>query len=146
MEMFALAWWLWLLLGFVLLGLELSTPGGFYIFFFGVGAVVVGILSGIGLGGPAWLQWLLFGAISCISLALFRKPLQRRTAVLMNREVDSMVGEFAVAMGEIGVEQEGKAELRGTAWNARNVGQSSIATGQRCRVEGVEGLRLDIRA
>ena len=30
-----MTWWLWILLGLVLLGLELSTPGGFFIAFFG---------------------------------------------------------------------------------------------------------------
>ena len=32
----ALSWWLWLLLGFLLFALELATPGGFFVVFFGV--------------------------------------------------------------------------------------------------------------
>jgi membrane protein implicated in regulation of membrane protease activity len=32
-------WWIWILLGLVLLLGEIVTPGGFYILFFGVGAV-----------------------------------------------------------------------------------------------------------
>ena len=39
-------WWLWILLGLLLFLAELTTPGGFYILFFGIGAVIVGILVG----------------------------------------------------------------------------------------------------
>ena len=29
-------WWLWVLLGILLLAIELLTPGGFYVIFFGI--------------------------------------------------------------------------------------------------------------
>ena len=35
-------WWYWMLVGLVLLGAEMVTPGGFYILFFGLAALVVG--------------------------------------------------------------------------------------------------------
>ena len=35
-------WWYWMLLGIVLLGAEMVTPGGFYILFFGLAALIVG--------------------------------------------------------------------------------------------------------
>jgi membrane protein implicated in regulation of membrane protease activity len=35
-------WWIWVVLGLVLLIGEIVTPGGFYLLFFGIGAVVVG--------------------------------------------------------------------------------------------------------
>jgi inner membrane protein len=40
----------------------------------------------------------------------------------------------------------GKAEMRGTSWNTRNVSDQTIARGQRCRVERVEGLTIFVRA
>ncbi len=141
----ALSWWLWLLLGFVLLLLELITPGGFFVFFFGAGAIIVGLLAALGLAGPPSVQWLLFGAISTAALLFLRKPLQSRTRVSHGREVDPIAGETAVALSEIGIQEFGKAELRGTAWSALNAGESHIIAGQRCRVERVEGLTLYIR-
>jgi membrane protein implicated in regulation of membrane protease activity len=39
----------------------------------------------------------------------------------------------------------GKAELRGSTWNARNVGETPITEDQRCRVESVDGLTLSVR-
>ena len=44
MEEFPAAWWLWIVLGVVLLAAEILTPGGFYIFFFGASAICVGVL------------------------------------------------------------------------------------------------------
>jgi membrane protein implicated in regulation of membrane protease activity len=49
-------WWLWLVAGFVLLVLELVTPSGFFIMFFGVGALVAGALAATGLVTNAGLH------------------------------------------------------------------------------------------
>ena len=141
----ALTWWMWLLLGFVLLLCELVTPGGFYIFFFGAGAILVGLLTALGLAGPAWLQWLLFGTVSTGALLIFRKPLQERIGHVPARNVDSMIGETAIALTVIGVKETGKAELRGSAWSARNIGNEAISIGRRCRVERIDGLTLYLR-
>ena len=46
-------WWHWLVLGLVLLAAELASAGGFYIIFFGVGALVVGVLAALGAAGHA---------------------------------------------------------------------------------------------
>jgi membrane protein implicated in regulation of membrane protease activity len=140
-------WWLWLLLGLFLLLCELLTPGGFYIIFFGVGAVVVGVLSLMDLTGPLWLQWLLFSVISVGTLVLFRRPLLRMVEpVSRPHEVDSLVGETAVPLEDIPAGAIGKAEMRGTSWTARNVGASALARSQRCKVERVEGLMLFVRS
>jgi membrane protein implicated in regulation of membrane protease activity len=140
----ALTWWLWLLAGCALLALELLTPGGFYIFFFGIGAIVIALLSVSGLLVSATGQWLLFALISVVLLLAFRKPMQRKLSVA-DRGIDSMIGESARAMEEIGVAGLGKAELRGTVWTARNSGERSIVAGERCRVERIEGLTLYVR-
>ena len=56
----------------------------------------------------------------------------------------SLVGAVAISAGTILPGGHGRAELRGTTWSARNVGQALLAAGQRCRVVAVEGLTLDI--
>ena len=73
-----MTWWLWVLVGFVLLGLEALTPGGFFVLFFGLAAVLIGLLGALGLSGPAWVQWLLFSLLSVGSLVLFRRRLVER--------------------------------------------------------------------
>ena len=62
-----------------------------------------------------------------------------------NAEVDAVVGQMAQALEDIAVDAIGKAELRGSAWAARNVGATAITRSQRCRVERVEGLTLHLR-
>ena len=61
-------WWIWILLGLLLLLTELVTPGGFYILFFGIGAVIVGILTGFKASGPPWFQFILFSVLSVLCL------------------------------------------------------------------------------
>ncbi len=106
-------WWIWILLGLLLLLAELVTPGGFYFIFFGSGAVVVGVLAGLGIGGPVWFQILLFSILSLVSLWLFREKLLKLTEQAPDMKIDSLVGETAVANDEIPVNGIGKVELRG---------------------------------
>ena len=139
-------WWIWILLGLLLLLAELVTPGGFYIIFFGVGAVVVGVLAGLNAAGPLWFQFILFSVFSVLTLWLFREKLLKLTQGGPREVIDGLVGETAVAAEEIPANAIGKAELRGTSWNARNVGEKPLIRGERCRVERVEGLTIFVRA
>jgi len=143
-----MAWWLWLLVGLALLGIEMLTPGGFFTIFFGVAGLVVGVLARFGLAGPAWMQWVWFSGLSIISLLLFRKPLLAwmRSREVQRPEVDSLVGESAVLLEAIPAGGIGKAELRGTSWSARNVDGDALPSGRRCRVARVDGLTLWIKA
>lgn len=141
-------WWLWLLVGLALLGIEILTPGGFFTIFFGVAALVVGVLARFGLAGPPWLQWVLFSGLSIASLLLLRKPLLEwmRSREVKRPDVDSLVGETAVLLEAISGNGVGKAELRGTSWSARSLDGSSLPKGARCRVDRIDGLTLWIKA
>ena len=57
----------WMLLGLVLLAGEMLLPGGLFALF-GLAALVIGVLVGVGVKAPNWLQWLLFSILSIISL------------------------------------------------------------------------------
>jgi membrane protein implicated in regulation of membrane protease activity len=137
-------WWYWMILGLALLGAEMTTPGGFYILFFGLSALVVGTLTGLQVVQADWLQWLLFSVIAVGSLLLFRGPLLdmlgdgRRGLP----DVDSMIGEVAIPLEAIAMGATGKAELRGTTWTAKNVGTTAFSKGQRGKVTHVDGLTL----
>ena len=139
-------WWIWVLVGLGLLAFELAMPGGFFALFFGVGALLVGGLVALDMAGPAWMQWLLFSVLSVGTLVTLRRPLQARLNLGgSGRPVDSLVGEIAVALEELGPGGLGKAELRGTSWSARNRGSVALSKGQRCIVEKVDGLMLLVR-
>jgi inner membrane protein len=142
-----MAWWIWVLLGFALLAAEMLTPGGFYLLFFGCGALAVGLLAALGWSGPLWFQGVLFSVLSVVSVLLFRRRLVQKMGATDKgkEEVDSLVGQTAFAVDRIQANAFGKAELRGSGWNARNVGDEAVQAKQRCRVEKVDGLTLWIR-
>lgn len=137
-------WWLWLFLGLILLGIEVMTPGGFYILFFGLAALVVGAAAGFEIVVAEWAQWLLFSLLSVTSLLLFRNPLRRLTEITPSKEdvADGVMGELALIHNDLAPGAFGKAELRGTVWNVKNAGASPLNKGERGRVTKVEGLTL----
>ena len=141
-----MSWWIWVTLGLALAAIELATPGGIFIIFFGIAALIVGALAVTGLVTTTWVQWLLFPAVAVISLRLFRQPLLGRLRMRDEADgVDSLVGEVAIPSSDIAPGGHGRAELRGSTWNVRNVAAVPVAAGQRCRVVTVQGLVLDIR-
>jgi membrane protein implicated in regulation of membrane protease activity len=137
-------WWHWLAGGLVLLVVELVTPSGFFIMFFGLGAMAVGLLMLGGLATSAVAQWLMFTALSLAFLFAFRGRVQR-TLERPKIEIDQLVGDLAVPQQRIEAGAVGKVEVRGTGWSARNEGTAAIETGQRCRVVRVNGLELSVK-
>jgi inner membrane protein len=136
-----MAWWQWILLGLALSALELATPGGFYLIFFGVSAILVGLASLVGFLVPAWFEWLAFSVGSIAMLLLFRRRLMQLIQPGAG-DVDSLIGETALPLETIRPGAIGRAEMRGTVWSARNVHDSELARGQRARVQRVDGLTL----
>ena len=138
-----LLWWHWLVLGLVLVVAEMASAGGFYIIFFGIGALLVGLLALFGLGGPGWAQVLLFAGVSVVGLALFRSRFLRWFQVDPQLPpVDALVGEIGHVSEDLAPGAVGRVELRGSAWSARNASSVPLSRGTRCRVVRVDGLML----
>jgi membrane protein implicated in regulation of membrane protease activity len=142
-----LSWWMWMILGLVLLACEMMTPGTFYFIFLGISGLLTGLVAWLAPDLPAWVPWLLFSVFSAISLAFFRKPLMEKFKLSgkSGHKVDSLIGETALALEDIAPGAIGKAELRGACWTAHNAGDKPIHRSERPKVERVEGLTLYIR-
>ena len=141
-----MVWWLWVILGFLLLFAELTTPGGFFFVFFGGAAILIGVVTGLGLGGPAWLQWLLFPIVSLTSAALFRpKLVQRLRPHSSSADIDDLSGQTAIASEDITQGAIGQVQMRASTWSARNLGPGDLTKGQRCRIERSVGIVLEVR-
>jgi membrane protein implicated in regulation of membrane protease activity len=140
-------WWLWCIFGCVLLMVELVVPGGFVLLFFGFGALLTGAVVSLGVVPIDWVQWLLFSVCSVALLLALRTKLRafidRRHGPV--KDINGMVGLVGNAVGEIAPHQVGQLELRGAHWTARNMGQGSITSGQRCVVHQVDGLVLIVK-
>ena len=135
---------MWLAGGLVLLLIELATPSGFFVMFFGLGAITVGVLQGIGILGSAAAQWFIFTALSVIYLLVFRGRLQKGVD-RPPANIDTLIGELAIPRERILPGHVGRVDLRGALWNARNDAASSIEAGQRCRVTAVDGLTIYVQ-
>ena len=137
-----MTWSLWLVLGLVLLAAEMVLPGGLFLLFFGLGAIVVGLLSMVGLITLPWLEWMLFALSSLALLVLFRAKLLLIFGGAQLNQVDSYIGEFAMVTEAMDPGSIGRVELRGAAWKAQNGGSASLAIGARVRVQKVDGLTV----
>ena len=139
-------WWQWLIFGLVLLLAELLSPGGFYIIFFGIGALVVGLLVGLGATTNTATEIAIFVVVAVLSLVIFRGRLLKWFQADPQRPpVDQLVGEIGVADEDLSPGQVGRIELRGTAWSARNDSPAVVTRGVRVRVTRVEGLTLHVK-
>jgi membrane protein implicated in regulation of membrane protease activity len=140
-------WWLWILLGFALLALEVTTPGGFYSLFFGFAALITGGLAVAGIVAAPSLQWLVFSLLAVASLLLLRGRLVEglTTPGTQLGGPEQLVGEAAVLLADLAPGGTSKAELRGTSWSVRSRSTEFLPRGQRCCVERVEGLTLWVR-
>lgn len=137
-------WWLWVAGGLALVVAELATPSGFFIIFFGFGALTVGLLAGLGVLAQTWVQVLAFSILSVAYLGLFRGQLQAKMQVPPPPNVDSLVGVLAIVQEKLLPGVVGKVEVRGSSWSARNTSSVTLDAGQRARVAAVDGLTLTV--
>ncbi len=141
----AIPWWAWIGGGLLLMAAETMLPTSFYAFFFGVAAVLTGGVVAAGLANSLEAQGITL-VILAILAVLVRKPvIQQFRLQPVTHDIDTLVGETAFALQAIKPDQIGRAELRGTTWNAKNIGETPIVPQARCRVEGVDGLTIHIR-
>jgi hypothetical protein len=138
-------WWVWTLIGFFFLALEFVTTT-MHSAFFAAGAFLVAVLVAFHVGGPLWAQLLTFTVFSLITLLIIRPFVVQKLKLSQTKVVDTMIGEQAILMEDLAPAGVGKAEMRGSTWNARNVGETALRRGQRATVEHVEGLVLHVRA
>jgi len=133
-------WWYWAIFGICLLGVEIFIPTGFYICFFGLGAIVTSILAGVNLVTDPGIQWFIFPFISIAMLVIFKCvfPTSRHD----KDAVDQLENSIAIALSDILPSGMGEVELRGSRWTANNCGKTIIKKSDSCKVKKVEGVTL----
>jgi membrane protein implicated in regulation of membrane protease activity len=138
-------WWIWVLVGLLLIGIELAAST-LHIGLFAIGAFTVALLVALGVHMPLWAELMTFTTVSVVAIVVVRPILIRKLKLDTKRIVDTMVGEQAITLDEIAPAGIGKAEMRGTTWSARNIGETVLTRGQRCVVTDIEGLLIHVRA
>ena len=134
--------WAWMILGVLLLGLEILAPGTFFLWF-GISAVIVGILSFL-IDWSWQMQIIAFIVIAAICLVFGRRFFRRRHGAddvegeTLNQRAARYIGRTFVLSEPI-VEGDGRLKIDDTIW--RVSGPDSPA-GTRVTVESSKGARL----
>ncbi|MCC6849733.1 MAG: NfeD family protein [Deltaproteobacteria bacterium] len=136
-----MTWWLWMILGLALAIAEAQIPTNFFLLAFGVGGFAVGVLTGLGWIATPWIEWVAFTLVSVATLLVFQRTLNRGGGGA-GHAVDDLRRESATVIDDVPANGIGRAELRGTPWNARGVDGAALARGTRCRVQRIDGLTL----
>jgi len=141
-------WWAWMVLGIGLLGVEMFViDAQFYLVFIGLSAAVVGLLGLAGVDLPAWSQWLVFAVLAIVAMLTFRRriyELLRGSAGHVDERLT--LGDRVVVDSRLEPGQTGRVDYRGSSWNVRNTGQTSIEPGREAVISQVDGLTLHIKA
>jgi membrane protein implicated in regulation of membrane protease activity len=136
--------WAWIVAGLVLLALELVAPGGFLLWM-GISGIVTGLVVLFwAIGWP--LQWLIFGVMSLVSIALWVRWTRSRPTPTdrphLNQRAEHFIGQEAVL--EQAIEQGfGRVALGDTVWRVTGV---DLPAGQRVRIVGYDGAVLKVEA
>jgi inner membrane protein len=145
-----LAWWHWMVLGLGLGLLELVVPA-FFVIWFGLGALLVGVAM-LAVPGMAFsVQILLWTAASVAMTVLWFKVLRKDAGKTRSGQADEALGEIGVlvrAVEPLGIESA-RGEVRfqrpvmgSDVWPC--LADEAIAAGERVRVLAVDGQILKV--
>lgn len=142
-------WWHWILGGFVLIGLELIIPS-FTIIWFGLGALLVGLLIALIPAMPDWLQVLLWAVASVAFTVMwfkYLKPKGDRTHAGLSKE--GIVGETGIIIkGTSDSFAKGVVRFRISILGADEwtcFADEPLPVGSTVQVEDIEGQILKVR-
>ena len=139
-------WWAWIAVGAILLGAELTLVNAqFYLVFLGISALIVGLMSWSGVIPADWAQWLVFGALSLVSMLTFRKQLYERMRHRLPPVGSGPAGETITMPMRLGPGESCRLEYRGSSWSATNGGTAVIPAGSAALIVRVEGLTLVVQ-
>ena len=136
---------IWVIVLVVLVLGEAVTVGLTFIWF------AIGALGGLitaWLGGPVWLQVIVFLAVSALALVLVR-PLASRFMKTSHSptNADRVIGQTAIVTEAIdNVEGKGQVNIAGQVWSARSQHDVAIPSGTEVKVLRIEGVKVYVES
>lgn len=140
-------WWYWLVGGVLLMLLELAIPA-FFVFWFGLGALLVALLMLVAGDLSLTTQLLVWGISSVAMVVLWFRVFRRdQHKTLVGTADGTVLGEVGLLVGAVEPFQRGKVRFQrpilGTdEWPC--VAETAIPAGERVRVVSVEGSYLKV--
>ena len=136
---------IWFGLGLAFFLLEFILPG-FILFFFGIGAWIVSLLS-LFLDISINVQLLLFLASSILTVLLFRNYIKQRFGMTEQSPQlleDEYVGKIAKAETVIAPGLDGKVEFKGASWDASSL--DTIGVGENVIIVDTQSILLIVKS
>lgn len=143
-------WIIWLIVGAIFLAAEVFTPG-FFLLWFGVGAMAVGLLSLLGIGGPeAHIVLFLVVSVSLLIASrtiLARLLAPRRGGELLASGIETMIGKVGLVVEPSqGPLSSGAVKVHGSVWTAYPAeGEWPLHEGDSVIVERIDGNAIYVR-
>ncbi len=141
-------WWHWVILGLCLAMTELAVPA-FFIIWFGIGAIGVGLALLAAPDLSIATQILIWAGLSSVLVGVWFRYLRPRTVTAVGTSAASVAGEVGVLVTDISPDTRGQVRfqkpiLGSDAWEC--YADAKIKAGERVRVIVVEGNFIKVEA
>ncbi|GHU28381.1 membrane protein [Betaproteobacteria bacterium] len=141
-------WWHWVVLGLGLSIAELAIPS-FFIIWFGISAVCVGLLLLLLPDLTLSAQLLIWAIASCILVVVWFRYLRPGTRTLVGTSADSVAGEIGILVNDLPPLARShvrfqKPILGADTWEC--YAEQDLKAGDRVRVIAVEGNFIKVEA
>ena len=141
-------WWHWVVLGLCLAMSELAVPA-FFIIWFGIGAIGVGLALLAAPDLSIATQILIWAGLSSVLVGVWFRYLRPRTVTAVGTSAASVAGEVGGLVTDISPETRGQVRfqkpiLGSDAWEC--YADAKIKAGERVRVIVVEGNFIKVEA
>lgn len=134
-------WEMWMVLAVIFIVGEIFTAG-FFLFWFGIGAAIAGVLAVLGFNQA--VQWAAFAIVSAVLFMGSRRFAERFTrdeppGIGANR----FIGKRGVTLEDIdNLRNTGRVRIDKEEWRADSATETTIPKGTHVRVVGLDGTHL----
>ena len=131
----------WIILAAICFVGEMITTG-FFLMWFGVGAVVAAVLTYLGFAPT--IQLVAFVVVSGVLVVASRPIAKRITKEPPKKAVsDRLIGKEGIVVQKISTKASGIVKVGGDTWRA--ISDQKIEEGEYVVVEGIEGVKLVVK-
>lgn len=142
-----LSWILWLILGVGLIVAEIFSLG-FFLIFFGVGAIAAALAAmlGVGVVGQFLVFLVVSGGLTALSRTIFSQYLRPNSSEL-KMGIDSLPGQIGtVTVESKGALKEGAVKVYGSEWTAfPEDSEDELVAGEKVEVVRIKGSSIYVR-
>lgn len=140
-----MVWWGWMVIGLLLMCAEMmAVDAAFYLVFLGIAAVLVGLVGMLGVDLPIAGQWIMFAGLAATSMVFFRRKVYLKIRGNPIGFEDQVDGRHVTVIEDVAAGGQTRVEFRGSRWDAVNVGNAALVTGEQAIINKADGSRLEI--